>query len=392
MEYRWVDTPAALEKVIAGAAAEPVIAVDTEFHRERTYAPVLGLLQIAGDGWISLIDPLAVDVQPLIEVFQTTPIVLHAGDQDLSIFSSQFGVQPANVFDTQIAAGFLGMTSPSLAVLTEKRLGVRLEKGDQLSDWTRRPLAPTVCNYAAGDVAYLLELQRSLVEELSALGRLEWAREESREATIRAVTEADPTTAWWKLKGARRFRVPAAGIAQEVGVWREARARIKNRNPRSILPDLAYAAIVARKPSNIAELQQVRGLEGRQRLNSDDATTLFEAIRRGELLSVEQIHFPPDPSGVRVSGAVITILTAVANQLAVDANLDPSLVATRADVTSFAAGNPSRLDHGWRAALVAAPLRALIEGASGVGIRDERLVVMNLLAPPASITPELQEQ
>ncbi|MGB2756906.1 MAG: ribonuclease D [Acidimicrobiia bacterium] len=371
----WVDTASELEALVDRARAAPALAVDTEFHRERTYRPVLGLVQIAAEDWIALVDPIAVDITPIIEVFRETPLVLHAGDQDLGIFANEFRVVPQEVFDTQIAAGFLGMTSPSLASLVERRLAVVLEKGDQLSDWTRRPLSTAACEYAAADVEHLLTLAASLRAELGELGRLKWAEEECAEATQRAVQEVDASSAWWRIKGARRLRGPSAGVAQEVGVWRERLASEKNRNPRSVLPDLAYAAIVARPPKTSDDVRRLRGMEGRQHLSAADATSLLQAIERGRELPKDQLNLPPEPVRSRVSAAVVAVLSAYANQRATDVNLDPSLLATRSDITSFASGQPCRLDHGWRSELIATSLQTLLSGDASLRIEGKRIVV-----------------
>lgn len=375
MQTLWVDTVETRDALVARAREAQALAVDTEFHRERTYRPVLGLVQIAAADWVALVDPLAVDITPVIEALGEVPLILHAGDQDLSIFANEFRVVPTEVFDTQIAAGFLGMATPSLASLVERRLGVVLEKGDQLSDWTRRPLSQASLDYAAADVLHLLELAASLRSELEELGRLEWAEEECAAAATKSMQELEPRAAWWKLKGARRLRGSTAGIAQEVGVWREAMASERNRNPRSVLPDLAYAAIVARAPKDAEGVRRLRGMEGRQQLSATDISSLLAAIDRGRARTKEELFLPPEPVRTRVSAAVIAILSAYAHQRAIDVNLDPSLLATRTDITSFAASLPSRLDHGWRHELVASELQTLLEGRASLRILRDRLVV-----------------
>ncbi len=142
--HRLIDEPEALRRLVAELAGAERYGLDTEFHRERTYFPHLALLQVAWPGGIALVDPLAVDVAPLAEVLAGPGLaVLHAADQDLEVLERACGRVPSRLFDTQLAAGFIGFSSPSLSSLVERVLGRRLEKGDQLTDWTRRPSPPS---------------------------------------------------------------------------------------------------------------------------------------------------------------------------------------------------------------------------------------------------------
>ena len=143
---------------------EPRYALDTEFHRERTYWPALALVQVAwaaGDGGpagVALIDPLAVDVTALGEVLAGPGVmVAHAADQDLEILERACGRGPSRLFDTQIGAGFAGHSSSSLSSLLKAFLGLEVAKGDRLTDWRVRPLTSSQLDYAASDVDHLLD-------------------------------------------------------------------------------------------------------------------------------------------------------------------------------------------------------------------------------------------
>ncbi len=138
-DYRWIGDKAALGDLVDELVSCDVYALDTEFHRERTYFPRLALVQLAWREGIALVDPLAVDVSPLARVLQGQGLaVVHAAEQDLEVLEHACGTVPTRLFDTQVAAGFLGQVSPSLVNLVERILGVRLLKGDQLTDWTRQ--------------------------------------------------------------------------------------------------------------------------------------------------------------------------------------------------------------------------------------------------------------
>ena len=171
--------PAGLEALVAEVAAEEFYGFDTEFHTERTYVPDLALIQIAWADKMALVDPLAVDPSPLAAVLGGPGIaVAHAASEDLDVLMAACGAIPATVFDTQIVAGFLGLSTPSLSRLVDQMLGVSLPKADRLSDWLVRPMSERQISYALNDVAHLLELRTVLTERLQALGRLEWALSE----------------------------------------------------------------------------------------------------------------------------------------------------------------------------------------------------------------------
>ncbi len=164
-----VDDDVALDALCTRIADEEYYAIDTEFHTERTYYPKLALIQLAWADEVALVDPLAVDPRPLARVFCGRGVaVAHAAEQDVEVLETACGAVPSTVFDTQIVAGFLGMSSPSLSRLVDQVLGVSLPKADQLSDWMQRPIPDRQITYAAGDVAYLLELRAVLSERLEA--------------------------------------------------------------------------------------------------------------------------------------------------------------------------------------------------------------------------------
>src|SRR5688500_15959313 len=161
---------------------------------------------------------------PLAGLLQSDSLpLLHAADQDLEVFRRACGALPARMFDTQIVANFAGFSTPSLASLVERVVGVRLPKGDRMTDWTRRPLTDSQRTYAAADVAHLGAIRDHLSTELDARGRLGWAEDECAASLARAAAPGDADVAWWRIKEARQCRGQARAIAQEIGAWRERR-------------------------------------------------------------------------------------------------------------------------------------------------------------------------
>jgi ribonuclease D len=369
VEPLWIDEPAQLAELVRTLADEPRYALDTEFHGERSYWPHLALIQIAWPGGVALVDPLTVDVGPLGALLAGPGcMVAHAADQDLSILERACGCAPTQLFDTQVAAGFIGMGTPSLAATVEKLLGTRLAKGDRLTDWTRRPLSVEQRVYAAADVEYLLALHDELVRRLNAVGRLEWATDECEERRQRIRQRPDADTAWWRIKGARQLRGSGRGVAQKVAAWREQTAEGLDVPARFVLSDLALAGIVQRPPRTRDDLTGIRGIDGRLRDNT--ANDLLAAITAGTELPSSELRLPETDKIDRSLAPAVTVLGAWLSQRASELDLDPALLATRAELTQMLQNRPSRLATGWRSDLVGEPLQRLLRGEAALVLRD----------------------
>lgn len=369
MEPLWIDAPAPLAELVRTLADEPRYALDTEFHGEKSYWPHLALIQIAWPEGVALVDPLAVDPAPLGELLAGAGcMVAHAADQDLSILERACGCAPTTLFDTQVAAGFIGMGTPSLAATVEALLGQRLAKGDRLTDWTRRPLTSDQRVYAAADVEYLLPLYDELGKKLDAIGRLEWATDECEERRQRIRTRPDAETAWWRIKGARQLRGTARGVAQKVAAWREQTAEHLDVPARYVLSDLALAGIVQRPPRHREDLAGIRGIDGRLRDNT--ASGLLAAVSAGLELPADALRLPESDRIDRSLAPAVTVLGAWLAQRASELNLDPALLATRAELTQMLQDRPSRLATGWRTDLVGEPLQRLLHGEAALVLRD----------------------
>lgn len=318
---------------------------------------------------MALVDPLAVDLGPLAEVLDGPGLaVAHAAEQDLEVLDRACGTTPARLFDTQLAAGFIGMSTPSLASLVDRLLGRPLTKGDRLTDWTRRPLSAGQREYAASDVVHLLDLHKVLVGELESMGRLAWAQTECDLFLARSRQAWPPERVWWRMREARGLRGHSRGVAQCVLAWRERRAAEMDKPVRSILPDLATVAIAHRPPRNAEELAQVRGLDGR-RLRPELAAEVLEAVEAGLALPDEQLCLPLSDELDSTLRPAATLAAAWVSQRASELRIDPALLATRADLNAMLRGDPAcRLTQDWRSSLLGAPLRRLVAGEAALGL------------------------
>ncbi len=358
-------------------ATNQAIGLDTEFHRERTYFPKIAMLQISWGDQVALIDPLAVDLHPLARVLDSdTVTVIHAASQDLEVLLRSSGAVPRRLFDTQVAAGFLGLSSPSLATLVEREFGIRLPKGDRLTDWLARPLTDTQLTYAASDVAHLIELWQRQSEALEARGRLGWALDEFDQARSKARISRPPEEAWSRIKEARQLRGTAASIVREVAAWREERAIEIDQPSRFVMADLAVVAIAQRAPKTTDELRSIRGVDERH-ARGDVGRAILDAIERGRQRRTEKAQRPENGELSRELRPAVSLVSSWVSQLARDEEIDMALLATRSDLESLLRGDPnSRLATGWRADLVGEPIRRLISGEGSLAFDGEGGLVL----------------
>lgn len=370
-----ITTAEELAWLVEQLGAVPEYGLDTEFHRERTYWPRLALVQVA---WrkapgepptVTLVDPLAVDPGPLGSVLAGPgAMVAHAATQDLEVLLQACHVLPSALFDTQVAAGFLGYGSASLASVAERFLGVRLAKGDRLTDWSRRPLSQSQKSYAAADVAHLLALADAISGQLLTRGRLGWAEEECAALLSRPISPSDPLEAWWKLRDNRHLQGVSRAIAEEVAAWRERKARLLDVQPRMVLPDLALLSIAHSPPSTVTALRETRGIDARH-LKGDAEEEIMAAVARGRALPPGELRLAQGEQMNKELRPAVSLASAWVAQLSRDEQVDAALLATRTDVVEFLSGKPgARLGEGWRAALVGVPLSQLANGEASLAL------------------------
>lgn len=361
----FIADDAALRDVVNDARSAPIYALDTEFHRERTYFPRLALVQLQWGNTNVLIDPLAVDPRGLAELLCGSGLaVLHASQQDLEVLRYAVGEVPSRLFDTQLAAGFIGYSTPSLAALAQSQLKVTLSKGDRMTDWMRRPLTASQCSYARSDVAYLEQLFERISNRVEQLGRSSWVSEACEELRLRPWGESNPEDAWLRIKDARSLKGEARGVAQALAAWRERRAMATNIPLRRVMSDMALLGIAQAAPRSTEDLAHARGVDERY-LSGSIAREILAAVKEGRERIVELDSQAHDPLEKRLRPAV-TLVTAWIGELARTAEIDPMLVATNRDIVALLAGGESRLAHGWRRDLVGRDIERLLKGESGL--------------------------
>jgi len=302
---RYIDTPEELERLGDELREAELVAADSEaagFHR---YHDRLCLLQLSTRRDTVVVDTLAVaDLGALAEMLADPEreVVFHDADYDLRLLDRDFGATVRGLFDTKIAAQFLGEAKLGLANVLEKHVGVTLEKKHQRADWARRPLPREMLEYAATDTVHLPELRDVLKEKLLGADRLAWAEEEfAVQEETRWEPPADPETAYQRLKGARDLGRRQLAALKAVYDWREARAKAMDRAAFRVLPDNALVGMARSMPGSakaLAHLDSVPDslarrygselLSALEQARSLPDTTLPEQPRRGR-------RPPPDP-------------------------------------------------------------------------------------------------
>lgn len=370
--------PVEVTRLAERARRDGRFGIDTEFMPEGRYRPLLCLVQVCVGEEIALLDPLAgFDPAPLAAVLADPEIevVLHAGRQDVAILRREWGCDIANVFDTQVAAGFAGFSAQAgYTGLLHDVLKIRLAKTASFTRWDARPLTEEQLSYARADVEHLLPLADELQTRLRASGRLEWAREECR-AVAEVSDERDPEEVWRRLPRATGLDPRERAVARELGAWRERTAMAENRPVGSVLRDPALVELAKRQPAGRRQLSEIRGVNpDLVRRRADDLLKAIERGRAGAPIRLEDSERLMTDS---VDGPAVALSEALVRARAHEAGLAYELIAARADLTPIVVaarrGDPEpdvRTLKGWRRELVGAELLELLAGRRRLGVGD----------------------
>ena len=377
-ELETVRTPEALADLCRQLKEAGRFALDTEFVGERTYLPRLCLVQVATTDFIALVDTLAVGaMDPLWDLVADPGIgkVLHAAREDLRLAYFGGGKRlPMGVFDTQIAAGLIGLPSYPLsyARLAEALMGVKLNKAETRSEWDRRPLTPAQLEYARDDVRYLLPIQDKLNRLLDRLDRREWLAEEMGRFSEARTYEVAPEEAYLRLRNARGFSARPTALLRAVAEWREQEAAARDIPVRSLLRDEVVIELAQRPPRRLTDFKRVRGFPENEDVSL--GPPILDALNGARALAEDQLP-PPLASGgpdetprERVLG---DLLYAIGEALCLERNMAPELALTKADALALARGQAGgTLRTGWRAQAVGNDLAQI-----GAGKASARLSV-----------------
>jgi len=243
-----VDTDRALGDALAAVRDAPALAFDTETDAFFAYRPSICLFQMSVPGHDFIVDPLAaIDLAPVGELLADPEreVVLHAAENDVILLQHEFGWRIGRLFDTQVACFVLGLPPYSLAGVLEARFDVKLDKGQQRSDWSRRPLTPKQVAYASDDTHYLLDLAEDLKRRAADAGRTEEIEWECRRIATREWSpEPFDPEGFRRIGGAKELDPTRLRFLKELYLLREREAQRRNRAPYRVAPDSALVKLV----------------------------------------------------------------------------------------------------------------------------------------------------
>lgn len=376
------DALADLCRRLRGAAR---IGFDTEFVSEDTFRPELCLVQVIAEGGesgdlLAVIDPQPIgDLTPFWEALADGPhvTIAHAAREEINFCTAAIGRPPANLFDTQIAAAFCSPEYPAAySSVVQRLLGERPNKGEQRTDWRRRPLTDAQIEYALEDVRYLFPLHDRIMERVRKLGRETWLADET-DAFVAEVIDARTRERWRKVSGSGGLPVRSLAIVRELWRWRQAEAERRDLPPKRVLRDDLIVELAKKKTDRHDKIRAVRGmLHGQLKKSIPD---IADAIHRGLEASTKELvgaRRKPPPPQLNLLGQ---FLAPAINSLCNRAEVASSLACTATDIReliSYRLGfdksqtDPPALAHGWRAELIGHLIDELLEGRKSIRIGD----------------------
>lgn len=368
MEVVYVNTQNTLVEVCDRLADAPTIAVDTEFLREKTYYAQLCLVQLCGNDVIACIDPLELDnIDLAMDLIYDPAIkkIFHSGRQDLEVFFDIKKSLPSNVFDTQLAATFLGQGEQiGYAALVENMVGVSLAKTETRTDWSRRPLNERQLAYAADDVRYLHTVYDEQIEKLSAAQRLDWVNDELQGLTDIELFDKPKQWLWQRVKAWQQLQSQELVVLQALAILREEYAINKNRPRRWILSDQDLLSLAKDQPETKTHLSEMIS----EKSAGQYADAILTVIADAKKIPEEQ--WPKSKGRYDFSNAQMKLIKQIMTLIREKAEIygiTAPLIASRKEIEAMISGNYfDKLRRGWRYDVVGKDVLLLLSDESDV--------------------------
>ncbi len=374
----YVDTAAKLEQAVEVLRREPLVAADSEAAGYHRYFDRLCLLQLSTRSETFLVDAMALDdlgALPGLLGDAGQEVVFHDADYDLRLLDRDFDAEVRGLFDTKIAAQFLGEPALGLANLLEAHVGVRLEKKYQRADWALRPLPPDMLEYAAEDTRHLPALRDLLRERLESVGRLGWAEEEFLVQERARWANDDDGEAYLRLKGARTLTRRQLAALREVYGWREEQARELDRATFRVISNEALLELARRMPSKMEEMEEVHGIT--DGLARRYGAQLLDAVNRARKLGEDDLPVRQKPSRRPPRDPELDTrvdrLKSVRDRRATELALDRGFLMPRSQLEALARDRPGSMEElaamegvrRWQVEALGTDLLVALDGATG---------------------------
>jgi ribonuclease D len=379
VKYEYLSTEKELGQFCEQIANESLIAFDTEFVSEDRYRPDLCLVQVAAGGQLAIIDPKTIESLDVFWQLLASPghtAIVHAGREEFRFCRFAIGERPANWFDTQIAAGLIGLEYPAAyGTLIHKLLGNSLGKGETRTNWRRRPLSPKQLEYALQDVLYLEPLYEEISSQLEELGRDSWL--ESELATWQDQLEGEEASSRWRrVSGISGLSPRNLAIVRELWKWRDGEAAQRDIPPRRVLRDDLMVEMARRQTADPKNIRAVRDMDRRGVQRHIPA--ISECIERALDLPKNQCPEPSRRAARPPFNLLGQFLSTAVNSMARSARVAPGLVGTVQDVRDLIAhhlgywesAQPPLLATGWRSEVVGHAIDELLDGELAIRITD----------------------
>jgi ribonuclease D len=356
------------------------LTIDTEFMREKTYWPILCLVQVGGPEEAAAIDAQAdgMDLSPLFDLLADTRIrkVFHAARQDLEIMFHLMHSMPQSVFDTQVAAMVCGFgDSVGYETLVSKLARKSIDKSSRFTDWSLRPLSARQIEYALSDVTHLRVIYEKLKEKLAENGREPWLEEEMAVLTAPATYEPDPRTTFRRIKSRNTNRRYLA-VLREVAAWRETEAQKRNLPRNHMLRDEALSEIAHHRPATVNDLARTRGL-GRRLAEGPAGQTLLAAVQAGMAVPEDECPKPRIKQDLpRGIGPVVELLKVLLKLKCEETDVAQKLIASSNDLDAIAAFGEEadvRALSGWRRKVFGEDALRLRAGEIGLAVQGRKI-------------------
>jgi ribonuclease D len=275
-------------------------------------------------------------MRPFYDLVEDASIekIVHSGGQDLQIFADA-GCRATHVFDTQIAAAFLGYGHQAGLADLVRRIckGPQLSKKFQFTDWSARPLSPEQMDYALDDIRFLPQMHHFLVDRLQSMGRIAWAETEFRRLEEKSRTRTAPEDMFWRLNVSGLNR-RALVVLRELTMVRDRMAQASDKPPSFIVPDLTLSQLAKHPPQSMGELRATRGMPG---VREPQASELLAAIQRALALPDDQCPRRQDREILDPQhDAVSTLLGSIAGARAADNDIARAYLAPRDQINALA--------------------------------------------------------